>query len=120
MTQLVADATGLTYEEPQFQGAGSVTIDGTDYVLSTTSCQRNGNDIELTAVSPDGTITLVIQTSALADIVYLEFEGHRWIQDQTAEVQIDGDTLTSADPTALVDQFTRDPAATITFSVICG
>jgi hypothetical protein len=95
-------------------------LDGTVYPVTTTSCDRNGGDIELTAEASDGTVTLTVQVNALTTIVFIEFGGERWIQDRGVTVEVDGDTLTSSAPIQLVDQFSRDPAAVVTFEVTCG
>jgi hypothetical protein len=119
ITELVADATGLPFQKPQFEGEGSLTLDGTAYPVATTSCDRNGGDIELTAGTADGSVTLTVQVNALASIVFVESDGERWIQDRGITIELDGDTLNSPGPIQLVDQFSRDPAAVVTFEVTC-
>ena len=119
VTRLASETLGVALPDPAGGGPGSLTVNGADYELSTTSCNSSGDVTELNAESPDGAVTLYVSVTPLSDIVFVGIDGQRWIRDRDLEVVVKGDEMRSPGPIELVDQYTRASVGTITFAVTC-
>ena len=115
VTRLASETLGVALPDPAGGGPGSLTVNGADYELSTTSCNSSGDVTELNAESPDGAVTLYVSVTPLSDIVFVGIDGQRWIRDRDLEVVVKGDEMRSPGPIELVDQYTRASVGTITF-----
>ena len=119
--RLAAEALGLPFEEPVFDGVGTVVLDGEAYTVATTSCVVRGpGDVELLAEGDDGALSLSVIVSPVQDVVFVEWQGERYVRDRDFTVVVEGDLLGSAGAVTMVELVTREPGPTIAFEVPCS
>ena len=111
---IVTEITGL---KPLTPDAGEVTINGTASAVDVTRCSRTGDELELEAVSPDGSIRMTLRVSPGFQYLVLSVEGRVLAVDGEIDIQVDADGVRTASP--ISGEIAGRGAAEVTFQLPC-
>lgn len=112
---IVAEITGL---EPVTPDAGEVTIDGTASAADVTRCSRAGDEVELEAVSQDGSIRMTLLVSPGFNHLVFSVDGRVLTVAGEIDIEVGADGVTTASP--IRGEIAGRGPAEVTFVLPCS